>query len=72
MKIVGMSLRSAAVIALVGVPAMSALAQEKPWYPFPVEVWDPPFNMDSPRKKVDYTPSRRQRRNGTSASPSPT
>jgi protein TorT len=56
MKIVGMSLRSAAVIALVGVPAMSALAQEKPWYPFPVEVWDPPFNMDSPRKKVDYTP----------------
>jgi protein TorT len=56
MKIVGMSLRSAAIIALVGMPAMGALAQEKPWYPFPVEVWDPPFNMDSPRKKVDYTP----------------
>ena len=26
------------------------------WYPYPVEVWDPPFNMDSPRKKVNYTP----------------
>src|SRR5215475_10709512 len=26
------------------------------WYPFPVEVWDPPFNMDSPRKHLDYMP----------------
>jgi len=30
--------------------------QAKEWYPFPVQVWDPPFNMDSPRKDVDYTP----------------
>ena len=26
------------------------------WYPFPVEVWSPAFNMDSPRTKVDYQP----------------
>jgi len=26
------------------------------WYPFPVEVWDPPFNMESPRKPLQYTP----------------
>ena len=26
------------------------------WYPFKVEVWDPPFNMASPRKQVDYVP----------------
>ena len=32
----------------------SALAAD--WYPFPVEVWDPPFDMASPRTKVDYVP----------------
>ena len=26
------------------------------WWPYPVEVWDPPFNMESPRSKLDYTP----------------
>ena len=26
------------------------------WFPYPVEVWDPPFNMDSPRTTVDYVP----------------
>src|SRR5262249_11910732 len=26
------------------------------WFPYSVEVWDPPFNMASPRHKVDYTP----------------
>ncbi len=26
------------------------------WYPYPVEVWDPPFNMESPRSTVDYQP----------------
>jgi protein TorT len=44
---------SAAVLAL---PFYSAVAQNKPWYPFSVEVWDPPFDMASPRKKVDYVP----------------
>src|SRR6266446_10476451 len=28
----------------------------KDWFPYPVEQWDPPFDMSSPRKKVDYTP----------------
>jgi len=26
------------------------------WYPYPVEVWDPPFDMASPRTTVDYQP----------------
>src|SRR5262245_15035896 len=56
MKLVSLSTASTALLALVAVPLASVSAQDKPWYPFPVEVWDPPFNMDSPRTKVDYTP----------------
>src|SRR5262245_35116506 len=41
-----------AVIA--GASAASAAGDQ--WYPFKVDVWDPPFNMDSPRKKMDYAP----------------
>ena len=26
------------------------------WYPYSVEVWDPPFDMSSPRSTVDYVP----------------
>ncbi len=26
------------------------------WYPTNVEVWDPPFDMSSPRSEMDYTP----------------
>ncbi len=26
------------------------------WFPYTVEVWDPPFDMASPRTAVDYTP----------------
>ena len=26
------------------------------WYPYSVEVWDPPFSMDSPRRMIDYVP----------------
>lgn len=43
-------------IACLVLPVASALAEEKSWYPFPVEVWDPPFDMDSPRSKMDYAP----------------
>ena len=43
-------------LACLAIPLAVASAEEKPWYPFPVQVWDPPFNMDSPRKDVDYTP----------------
>ena len=35
--------------------AASALLAEN-WYPYPVEVWDPPFDMASPRTSVDYVP----------------
>ncbi len=35
--------------------AGSASAGEK-WWPYPIEVWDPPFDMSSPRKTVDYVP----------------
>ncbi|HEU4475841.1 MAG TPA: TMAO reductase system periplasmic protein TorT, partial [Methyloceanibacter sp.] len=51
-----MSIRGALLAGLAALPLAAALAQDKQWYPFSVEVWDPPFNMDSPRTKVDYTP----------------
>ncbi len=44
----------AAILAL-GLSA-AALAQGAAWYPVTVEVWDPPFDMSSPRKAVDYSP----------------
>ena len=31
-------------------------AQAQEWYPYPVQVWDPPFNMESPRTDKNYTP----------------
>ncbi|MEX2629156.1 MAG: TMAO reductase system periplasmic protein TorT [Tistlia sp.] len=34
--------------------AGGALAED--WYPYSVEVWDPPFDMASPRTTVDYEP----------------
>ncbi len=43
---------AAATFATVG--ASTAMAGD--WYPFPVEVWQEAFNMDSARKSVDYTP----------------
>ncbi len=36
--------------------AGSAFARDTAWFPYPVEVWDPPFNMESPRSKLDYVP----------------
>ncbi|MGA8753573.1 TMAO reductase system periplasmic protein TorT [Candidatus Deferrimicrobium sp.] len=41
---------------LLAVYASSVFAAEAKWYPYPVQVWDPPFNMDSPRKNVEYVP----------------
>ena len=48
----GLAVLAAGAVALT----LSGGAMAKEWYPFPVQVWDPPFNMDSPRKDVDYTP----------------
>lgn len=53
--------RRRAIAAMFGAAAISlvsagtSIAEEK-WYPFPVEVWDPPFDMSSPRKEADYVP----------------
>lgn len=33
-----------------------AFAQQKLWFPYPVEVWDPAFDMQSPRSALQYTP----------------
>lgn len=46
---------TAGALALVLAVPSAALAAEN-WYPFPVEVWDPPFDMASPRTTVDYQP----------------
>ncbi len=54
-------IRKAKFITVVScvVVLFSAVAQvwaQDKWYPYPVEVWDPPFDMDSPRKEADYIP----------------
>ena len=43
---------AAAALALgIGAPAGADT-----WYPYTVEVWDPPFDMSSPRTDLDYVP----------------
>jgi protein TorT len=43
--------------AILGAMACtSGPALAKDWFPYPVEQWDPAFDMSSPRKKVEYTP----------------
>jgi protein TorT len=43
--------------ALVAItPGLAPADDMKPWYPFKVESWDPPFDMASPRKPLEYTP----------------
>ena len=46
------SLISAAAIVL----SVGLTQAEEAWYPYAVESWNPPFDMASPRKSVDYTP----------------
>ena len=36
--------------------ALGAAAQAEPWYPYSVEVWDPPFDISSPRTSLDCVP----------------
>lgn len=43
-------------MAVLTVPIAGSIAAEKPWFPFPVEVWNPPFDMASPRSSVEYSP----------------
>jgi len=49
-----LSLGTSAIAALLSTTV--GIASADTWYPFPVEVWNPPFNMESPRTTVDYTP----------------
>jgi periplasmic protein TorT len=44
------------VAVAAGLLLASAVVDAKDWFPYPVEVWDPPFDMKSPRKKVQYVP----------------
>ena len=46
------ALSASAAMAL----AMTGSAMAENWFPYPVEVWDPPFDMASPRSSVDYVP----------------
>jgi protein TorT len=59
----GMKYASSAVafgFVLVGGVALGMSAgpagAEEAWYPFKVQVWDPPFDMASPRKDIEYAP----------------
>ena len=56
-----MTMTIRAPLALAGVAALAlaasgALAAEGEKWSYPVEVWDPPFDMESPRTTVDYEP----------------
>lgn len=44
----------AAIFLTLGLATSPAKAAD--WFPYPVEVWNPPFNMESPRTTVDYVP----------------
>ncbi|MCT8971325.1 TMAO reductase system periplasmic protein TorT [Microbaculum marinisediminis] len=47
-------LQGAAVAAILVGAAGAASAAD--WFPYPVESWDPPFDMASPRTSVEYVP----------------
>lgn len=50
-----MTIRNKTFSAVIASMILSlAPAQAADWFPYTVEVWDPPFNMESPRKTVDY------------------
>ena len=48
---------AAAAGALLMASASSAMAEQ--WFPYEIEVWDPPFDMASPRMTVEYAPVRK-------------
>ena len=47
-------LAGSAILSAFAFCASPALAKD--WFPYQVEQWDPPFDMSSPRKKVEYVP----------------
>jgi len=44
----------AAVFMLLG--SVGQAGADVAWAPFPVEVWERPFDMDGPRRRIDYMP----------------
>lgn len=50
------SIPGVVVMAALVTSAFATRAGAETWYPYSVEVWDPPFDMSSPRKKMDYAP----------------
>lgn len=38
---------------------VTAVSAQEAWYPYPVEVWNPPFAMSSPRINAEYVPLER-------------
>lgn len=54
MNLKSISLLTGAGLALGALATSGASAAD--WYPFPVEVWKPAFNMESPRTTVQYSP----------------
>lgn len=49
------SILAGGAVAFGLMAAGSSLAQEK-WWPYSIEVWNPPFDMASPRQMIDYQP----------------
>ena len=53
---------SSRLLGIIGASALAATTlaaapgHAGEWYPFKVQVWDPPFNMESPRKDMQYSP----------------
>jgi len=45
-----------AILSGAAVAALAGSASAAEWYPYPVESWNPPFDMASPRTTVDYVP----------------
>lgn len=50
-RLTALMLAGASTLAFAAGPT---LAEE--WFPYPVEAWDPPFDMGSPRTAIDYVP----------------
>ena len=52
-----MNYRLTSLISAAAIVLSAGLTQaDEAWYPYAVESWNPPFDMASPRKSVDYTP----------------
>lgn len=48
--------RVSSVVTAVLSLAVSGGVAAADWYPYEVEAWDPPFNMESPRTRLQYVP----------------